>query len=490
MKSNLFYAYKDILRFLLAALAVAGLMRVTNGAGFIVVVPFVLVGLVLHKTESLFFWLIFAECMLIANPNVVFKGAVFAWTQRGLMLGLGLCMAVQVIGKRKHQVFRPFLFIYVYLCYMLLPSAVGWCPIISFLKLLLFTLVYFSYFGVANQVGISASVSSKKIRAVMLTFAILFVFGSVALVPFPGLSQLDAKVLTPEQLANLTTSLFMGMTNQSQCLGPCISCIAVVVFGDMLFSIKRLDKLYVAILLCCPYLIYLTSSRTGMGAFVSGISFVVFLFIKSRGVRKQWKSKILSLSMGLIAVGAIFIACSGNLSRSVAKFILKSDRAESADVSAGNIISSRYALMENSLQNFMESPVIGNGFQVSELMQDRRVTGLASILSAPIEKGVWISAVLEEGGIIGLFLFVTFLVVCIVVSIRKRAYIGASCLFVVMMANFGEFSFFSMSYTGGFEWAMVFTGLALDVRKMHDENQELRRQMLQDQLAMGLRMGV
>jgi len=43
------------------------------------------------------------------------------------------------------------------------------------------------------------------------------------------------------------------------------------------------------------------------------------------------------------------------------------------------------------------------------------------------------------------------------------------------LTNLGEFSFFSMSYTGGFTWAMVFMGLALDIRKMKDENLTLKR---------------
>ena len=109
--------------------------------------------------------------------------------------------------------------------------------------------------------------------------------------------------------------------------------------------------------------------------------------------------------------------------------------------------------------------------------------GLA-ILSAPIEKGVWITAVLEEGGVIGWAVFVIFLIMCITLSIKRRAYIGASCLFVCMLTNLGEFTFFSMSYTGGFTWAMVFVGLALDLRKMKDENGAMQREMMRRQMEM------
>ena len=140
------------------------------------------------------------------------------------------------------------------------------------------------------------------------------------------------------------------------------------------------------------------------------------------------------------------------------------------------VISSRQGLMDAAIHNFKKSPLLGNGFQVSEEMQNLKSKGMA-VLSAPIEKGVWITAVLEEGGIVGWLIFVTFLITCITKSIKRRAYIGASCLFVTMLTNLGEFSFFSMSYIGGFTWAMVFVGLALDLRKMGDENEEIRRRM-------------
>ena len=133
---------------------------------------------------------------------------------------------------------------------------------------------------------------------------------------------------------------------------------------------------------------------------------------------------------------------------------------------------------------FKKKPLIGNGFQVSGEMAGLKIKGAASILSAPIEKGVWVTAVLEEGGVIGWTLFVGFLAGCIITSIKRQAYIGASCLFLTTLTNLGEFTFFSMSYTGGFTWAMVFVGLALDIRKMKDENEAIQKEMMQRELEM------
>ena len=453
-----------------------GLMKVTNGSGFVVVIPIVIWGLIARKTESLFFWLLMSVCAIIANGYIIPKNAVFAWSQRSLMLGLGTCMAINVMVYPKHIVMKPYLGILFYIVFMFFSSAQGWCPPISFLKLILFTVVYFSYFGVANQVGINPQVSTKRVRSVMLAVSILFVFGSVAVIPFPSLSQLRHEDFVDNPF---TLSLFIGMTNHSQCLGPVVSTISVVVFSDLLFAVKKWDVLYLLILLCCPYLVYKTSSRTGMGAYLLGMLFVVYLFMQARGVGSRWKSRAMTAIM-VFLLGLIFaMACLPGVQKSARRFLLKTvESSGSSKVTSEVVLSTRQGLIDKSLYYFRKSPVFGNGFQVSEKMVGLKIKGVTSILSAPVEKGVWVSAVLEEGGIIGWFLFVCFLFSCIVISIRRRAYTGAACLVVCMLTNLGEFTFFSMSYTGGFVWAMVFVGLALDIRKMKDENAAIQREMM------------
>ena len=463
---------------------VFGLMRITDGAGYLMVMPLTFWALISRRVELLFFWLLMSVCVVIANPNIIPKGAVFAWSQRGLMLGLGLCMALNVLAFPKHAAMKPYLGIMFYIAFMAFSSAQGWCPTISYLKLILFTVIFFSYFGVANQVGINPNVSSRRIRSIMLAVAILFVLGSMALIPFPGLSQMKQEAFLNNPFL---LSLFMGMTNHSQCLGPVVSSISVVVFSDLLFSIKRWDPLYLLILLCCPYLIYKTSSRTGMGAYVLGMMFVSFLFMRARGVGSRWKSRAITVLMMLLVGLLIAVACMPGFVKSAQRFLLK-QTGDVAAVSSEGIMSSRQWLIDKSLYYFRKKPLIGNGFQVSEEMERLKINDAKSVLSAPIEKGVWVSAVLEEGGVIGFLLFAGFLVVCIITSIKRRAYTGASCLFLCTLTNLGEFSFFSMSYTGGFCWAMVFVGLALDIRKMKDENDDIRRQMEYERMQMEMEM--
>ena len=464
-------------------------MRVTGGSGFAIVIPMVMYGLLARKTESLLFWLLIAVCSLIINPNLVMKGGGFAWMQRGLMLTLGGVMAVMVLAYPMHKASRPYAWMMAYIVVMIISSMQGWCPIISYLKLTLFSLIYFSYFGVANQVGINPNISSKKIRSVMLSIAILFVLGSIALLPFPGLTQLSGEDYVNAIASGLDVkSLYIGMANHSQSLGPIVSCMSVILFADMLFSIKKADSLYVVMLLACPYLVYRTSSRTGMGAYVLGMMFVVYVFINARGISQRWKSRVFSCVM-FICSGLVFAALfMPGVQSKARQFLLKTSADNKEAVTADQVVSSRQALMDVALYNFKKSPLLGNGFQVGEKMKGLKIRGAASVLSAPIEKGVWFTAVLEEGGVIGFMVFVMFLLNCIVSSIKNQAYIGASCLFVCMLTNLGEFTFFSMSYTGGMTWALVFVGLALDLRKMKDENEAMQKEMMQRQMQMEMEM--
>ena len=102
------------------------------------------------------------------------------------------------------------------------------------------------------------------------------------------------------------------------------------------------------------------------------------------------------------------------------------------------------------------------------------------LLSAPVEKGVWIYAVLEEGGVVGFILFSGFLIVAFFKLKRRKQYITATMLAVVTVSNMGEFAFFSMSYAGGMQWAMVFAAAVMD-------GQRLKRQAIEYDSYCGIR---
>ena len=240
MRFSDLYDKKYLLKCLLWFGIVFGLMRVTGGAGFVIVIPMVFYCALARKSEALLFWLLVSCCALIINPHLVPKGSAFGWMQRFMMVFLGCVMSANVMSMPLHSVLRPYAGMLFYILFMALSSLQGWNPTISYLKLFLFTLIYFSYVGVANQVGIDPRVSSRRIRSIMLSAAILLILGSVVLIPFPGLSQLSASDFAEFGFVDLSKvkSLFMGITNHSQCLGPIVSVLSIILLGDLLLSCR------------------------------------------------------------------------------------------------------------------------------------------------------------------------------------------------------------------------------------------------------------
>lgn len=65
----------------------------------------------------------------------------------------------------------------------------------------------------------------------------------------------------------------------------------------------------------------------------------------------------------------------------------------------------------------------------------------------------------------GLTILITVLLAMFTLLLQRRAFIGSAALFVLVISNCGEFTFFSMSGMGGVFWAIIFVGLALDAQR-------------------------
>lgn len=458
-------------KFLITALIGLGLlalaMKATGGAGFVLIFPFILVGFGKNKTEVLLWCVLATTVLTMTNANIAPKDQIFSFANRGLYALVGGVMVLQMVGQRASIYFAPMLGILGYIAYMALVSAFGWVPIISYLKLTLFIIVFFALYSVGNACAARYTVSPEKLRSVFLSFAVFLILGSVALIPFPAISTLNAYRFFLEHGHAPEGSLFTGMTIHSQALGPIVSIFSTFLLADMLFSLKRADKLYLLLLLCCPILLYKTGSRTAMGTYVAGTLFVAFLFMQARGVGTQWKNKALSALTLLGMIGGIAFMATPQLRQSAVNFIYKvrvGDVAEEHQT-FDTMISSRQGLIDTAIESFKESPFIGNGFQVTKQLKNQERSSWKHYLTAPIEKGVWVTAVLEEGGIFGMILFVIFLLTTFGKLLARHAVVGASIFFVMVISNLGEFTFFSMSGMGGIFWAMTFMGLAVDAHR-------------------------
>lgn len=431
-----------------------------------------------RKPAEMFLCVLMLLIPSVSNSYFFPLNSVVMLVMRGTLVTVSLLLMSRIAGRRVPVFLRPMLGILLYLGWEALISMQGYSPIISHLKLLLFVLVYFAYYAIACAIANAPRANAKQIRTVVLAVCIFFIGGSMVLTRVPSIGQFVAlrQTLGGEDAAEVVrslalgegVSLFCGMSVQPQALGPIVGMMSTLLFADYVFAIRRKDWIYLGLLLSCPILVYKTSSRTAMGVYLAGMSMVVYLFMQARGVGQRWKGKVLTtvFSLGVFALAALIAV--PNVRQSALKFVLKfsGENATSKDLTVANVTSSRQGGIDMTLAGFRKKPLLGNGFQVGWWMEHQRLRGWKSYITAPIEKGVWVTAVLEEGGMIGLVLFAGFLFVAIFTLVKRHAYCGASMLWTFMFSNLGEFSFFSMSYIGGFGWTLIFTGLILDGQRL------------------------
>jgi len=473
-------SYTLILRMLLILVAVIISLKLSSFSIFVVGAMIATV-LFQRNIEHAFFAIVLLVSLAIMN-NVFFeKGFNFYLVTRGTLFLLAVVMSIKKGGGRGAWFLAPFAWLYAYIFFMALSSIYGWCPVISELKALLF-FVFITAMVAMVSVVVQSGVDASGIRATILMVACFYVFGSIASVPFPtiGKSMMFSKMETwgvyDYEIRGF--GLFNGMTWHSQALGPVVAILNAFLVSDYMCNIKRRDFLYWALFACIPILVYLTSSRTALFAYIISIVTSAFFIMNERRVSNAKKNRMVSNLIFMIVLFALVITLRPGGIERVEAFLRKAEDVENVDrsVSMGeSLTSSRMGLAESGLNNFRKSPLIGNGFQVSEQMKYLDTSEVGSMLSAPIEKGVLPVMVLEEGGVIGALLFSGFLVT-LYVKYRKLQFTCFLSTFTVFLAlNTGEAVFFSTSGGGGILWMICFCALILDVirhRRMLIERHE------------------
>lgn len=456
------YNSKDVLRYAGLLIAMMAASYLTGGWLFGLLSIMVLGFIAQKKVNLLLFVIVATTCFMITNSRIVSKGIAFVACTKALLLVSSISLAAQVFGRRHSAYLTPLLSIMPYLLFMAVTARQGWSPAISYLKLFLFTSVFFAYYGCCVMT-INGSFDNSKLRSMVLGIAIIYIFGSILLIPFPGISYMSPEELlyNPE-----APSLYCGMCNHSQALGPLATIFGVLLYSDLAFSIQKPDKLYISLILSCAILVYMTSSRTAMASFIAGIAFTTFYAMKGKGIKQSWRRKVSSFSVIVVATFAIVFTIIPSFRAKIAKFAVKYSDTGDITLSSEAIWKSREGKLEGALYNWRSSPYIGNGFQVSADMAGIKITDFKQMLTAPVEKSTWTYAILEEGGIIGMCLFVLFILISLGLLIGRKGYITASLLFTFILSNMGEFTIFSMSADGGIFWLLVFIGAVMDHKRL------------------------
>ena len=469
LKNNAFYNPKSVIKQLAWLGALLIVCMASQGIGFFVMIPVMAMAVVGRKYDKLFYVLLLCSAAPTMNGFFMPQGLMFILAQKIVMLGAGVVLLFYLGGARGVRQMHAVLWIFPYLIYMLVISQVGWAPIISNMKMLLYVITFMAFYSSATNLA-GERVGARSLREHVLCLAIFFIIGSVLVYPFPGIAYhgREDDIRAMLDVTSGAVVLFKGMTKHSQAMGPMMAMLITLLFADLTFTLQKADKLYLTLLLIAPVLLYKTSSRTAMGSMFAGVGFVLLMAMRARAGKARWRYKTINFMILFVVIGSVFVAASPERRQAVAKFVTKNYGGDYT-LTSENIMGSRQEVLDRALYNWREKPMTGNGFQVSEEMGNRKCDGLKDILTAPVEKSTWTYAILEEGGILGMILFCIFLLASIGTMVATRAYTGAALLFTFVIINLGEFGMFAMSMEGGFFWGLVFTGLVFDVKRLKEE---------------------
>ena len=241
---------------------------------------------------------------------------------------------------------------------------------------------------------------------------------------------------------------FSGIMNHPQLLAAILAVNLPLMLYAYVHKKGLVSWLGIGAFLASLALIAFSSSRTGLLASMVSCSCALYFFQK-HAVSPKVKARGNSVAIGLflvVCIGSIFAM------DEVKSFIYKS--GESGE---GLSLSGRDKIIAASWDGFMDKPFFGNGFQVpSDFTEHGSASfGLTSD-STSVEKCFFITALLEEVGLVGTTLFLAMLWALISHWRRKGSFVSIAALFSFLMINTGEACILSPSSVGGLCWLSIF----------------------------------
>ena len=474
--------YKRAFHLTAMVLAAMVLCRFTNGYAIIAIAAlgafYALRG---NAGVSLFVYLLLPMISLV-NPLILPRPPLIATVSR--LTSLAIVIALILGGaKRKGTEQLPLGHIFLYLVIALISSFQGYFPLISYFKIL-----NFSAFILGLYVGTRNINQNKEdiefLRAAFLAIAVIIVWGSLAVLPFPAIayytsarSTIAAEGLEAAEAMMVDrdgTHLFSGITVHSQFLGPCLACVGGWVACDMLFIERRLRLLHLLLLAPIPIMIAMTRSRIGLLTFCMLIVMLALYCLPRIQIQEKDRQHIRAMLSSFIVIFILILIAVEARQGTVSRLLRKTDDlAEDQRTLVEALMGSRQGVLRECIHDYRKNPLWGMGFQVMEDHPLLYQQGRISFFSAPIEKGLLPIMVLSETGIIGTAAFLLFLFMFYHDASRK-GYIATLTLFSVLLGtNMAEATFFSPSGGGGVFWMFTVCGGFLIDMSLKTANAEL-----------------
>ena len=434
-------------------------LLLVNKAGLVGNLAFfcVLTAMVAHSPEMAFRALTLCFLGLVSNQAIVLKTPI--WTIGRLVIP-ALCFARFLfdLAKLRQSLFRP----------RYLGALAAFIVVAGILSVMTNYYVHIALLKLVNfGMGSFAMLLGARIIAVRRSDLTPWFVAMVLAVVLLGLATIPLGIgYNFRGSEGRSQGLFNGPFYHSNCMGPMSSLMALLMASVVVFGPYRNRWLCGSLGLCLLYMMFLTKSRTGLGSFIVGFLSIVFLtFMLKRRHLIQLRMRISrSALVSCLLLGGILafgynVASNQALTRAAITFAQKGKESEA--LSVDDVLASRQGIIDYMWANFLASPWIGIGFEVSTHPYFQQN---ATLFNAPIEKGFLPVAVLEETGIIGTTFFVIFLLAFAVSLALELNVPGLSLLFAFLAVNCGEAMFFSLGGHGGYGWLMMTAGIMLGQR--------------------------
>lgn len=449
-------------KIILQALGIMALMLL-NVAGNAGAAVFFLILLVMSFRGPAGAYKAMAICFMALVMNNAYVPKSLIWTPARLAMPV---VTMLVFIASDASALRRSLLTPTYFTFALYVATMAACSIMSGWYTQIALLKLFNFWMFVTNVFIGAAVlRARKIDLTEWFVSLILAVEAFGLASILfGHSSNFARPIEPGQV--LSSDVFNGAFGHPNCHSLFASMF--VLFLAIIFVFGQYRNRWIALPAIGVWSCFmvLSGSRTSiLATIIPGLFLVVYAgsWRASGGYRIKSnvsRSKIVAPAIvGLCLVFLADIGSNGAIVKEVFQFINKSKTEESAEVlDQKQILSSRQALIDFSWANFLESPVYGIGFQVAKT---EAFVKMATVLTAPAEKGFLPTAVLEEGGILGASTFVLFLLVLIGGWVRAGN-VAAIVLFAgFLVSSISEVSIFSPGGSGGFGWIMVGAGMIL-----------------------------
>lgn len=437
------------------------------------------------RALSVYTFIIF---MVVVNPILLPAGRFFSLFVRVGPLIIGLVLMLKGLSY-KGQSRVPLGMLTGYLCVAFFSSIDGWAPYISYLKLINFFVFLLGFWFGLHTLS-RDFLEMQYLRATFLALSAFLILGSLALIPFPGISTLSGLELALREgnveavneamkYADMSMPLFCGVTKQSQALAILASSVTVWLIADMLYVEQKFEKMHLYMILIALPLIYMTRSRIGLFTLVVGVFMVTVNLSHKIRLPNFVKKHLWSGIYTLMILGFAVVCISEIRNQSITRWLRKTDDVKGDTRSLSEAVtSSRQGLIDQSMYDYRRNPMFGKGFQVSEQMAYTVARSRSSfILSAPIEKGLLPVMVLGETGIVGSIVFGLFLISFYSNCKKNNLHVTAAMFTVLLASNMGEATFFSPGGSGGILWSVsVIGGYCIDTLLGHLK--EAERQLM------------